>query len=126
MGIESKEYIYPDAGVSGTGLPIDLDIVDSDYMRVELEQKAVQTLVAHFSAIASHTGLREFNALRYELLPGAKIDIYRLIGKGEFVSEAQELAAKTKHDMLREYLRTISRFVTAKIESKPVGASPFE
>jgi hypothetical protein len=126
LGRESKAYIHLTSGVSGTGLPINVDIVDSDYMRVELEQKAVQLLAAHFSAIASHTGLREFYALRYELLPGAKIDIYRLIDKGEFVSEIQALGAETKHGMLREYLWAIARFVTAKIESRPAGPGSFE
>jgi hypothetical protein len=125
LGRESKTYPYLNAGVSGTGLPIEFDVVDSDYMRVELEQKAVQILVAHFSVIASHTGLREFNELRYKLLPAAKMDIYHLIDKGEFVSEVQELSAKTKHAMLREYLRAITRFVTERIESKPVDPSSF-
>jgi hypothetical protein len=126
LGRDSKAYIHLNAGVSGTGLPINVDIVDSDYMRVELEQKAVHLLAAHFSAIASHTGLREFYALRYELLPGAKMDIYHLIDKGEFVSEIQRLAAETKHGTLREYLRAITRFVAAKIESKPVVPGSFE
>ena len=45
-----KRYVHLNAGVNGTGLPVEVDVVDSDYTRVELEQKAAQILAAHFSA----------------------------------------------------------------------------
>jgi hypothetical protein len=126
FGCEPKAYSHLNAGVSGSGLPVEVDMVDADYMRVELEQKAVHLLVNHFSPIAMRTGLRDLYGLRYELLPGAKIDIFHLIENREFVPDIQKLATQTRHALLRDYLLAITKHIMAKIESTPRKPSPLE
>jgi hypothetical protein len=91
-------------------------------MRRELEQKAREFLAAHFSPIASHTGRRDLYELRYEMHDGAKADIYRLIMNGPLIAEVQNIAQKTRHGTLRDYLLAITKAVTAKLSQS--GGKP--
>jgi hypothetical protein len=126
FGNPAKSYHDLDAGISGSGLPSDVDIVDAAYMRLELKQRATEFLRGHISPIAQHIGQRELLELGYELQPGSKMDLYRLIRNGDLIADVRELAELTKHGGLREYLRAITKYITANAHSTPKTSSKYE
>jgi hypothetical protein len=126
FGNPPKAYHDFDAGISGSALPSDVEIVDAAYMRLELKQKATEFLRDHISPIAQHLGQRDLLELGYQLHDGSKMDIYNLTRNGAFLSEVQGLAKQTKHDTLRGYLAAITKNIAAKIESTPKKPSLYE
>jgi len=101
LGFGPMSSVDLEAGVIASAYPSEVEVIDADYMRIELAQRAVFLLSGHLSPIASHTGHRELYGLRYELRDGSKMDIYRLILNGNFIAELKQIATRTKNDALR-------------------------
>ena len=123
----ARLYAPPPINIAAPEAPPNIELIDVDWVRQELQLRVVAHLRNHFYGIVEATKRQDLYPQSFDLLDSAKGRIYPLIMNGEFVSELGPRVAEMKPTALREFLSLLIKHIHETRQQPPNTArSTFE